>query len=94
MKVYQVTKRFWDDNHEHGYYQSPVFATRELAEAFVKAIKEHPNQTLYWWWDFRDEDWAGNPALNDPEIEEWEIHESFDPSELKEAGAYLNITYT
>jgi len=38
MKLYRVVKAFYDGDHEHGQYESPVFVRREDAEQFAAAV--------------------------------------------------------
>jgi hypothetical protein len=37
MKAFQVTM-LYNEGHDSGYYESPLFATRELAEEFAKKV--------------------------------------------------------
>jgi len=47
---YQVTKSYFDGDHDHGSYESPVFATRELAEAFRDKVwgDEVIDENIWW----------------------------------------------
>ncbi len=56
MKVYNVTKSYFDGDHDHGYYESPYFATLELAEEFLAKIvatkeKHYPDPDYEKFWE-------------------------------------------
>ena len=85
MKVYQVTMGYYDGDHEHGQYRSPLFARREDAEAFAAAVKPTPeNRPEEWWTD------SFVPV--EPFVSEHEVHDG--PVTPREKSAYLCITYT
>ena len=93
MKVYQVVMPYYDGDHEHGYYMSPLFKTKDDAESFLKALSEmNSNDKRKWETCSLDFDLA---KIEDKAyIEELEIHEFSDDFEIKEAEHYLHISYT
>ena len=91
MKVYQVYKPFFDGDHEHGSYRSPLFATRELAEEFKRKVWDELKE-----WDNSrwETDCFGNEDYP-PSIIELEVEASLPPEEkIKNANNWLTITYT
>lgn len=89
MKVYRVTMAHFDGDHDHGYYESPLFATRELADAFKAAIVSG-DEGQQWWSDEGME----NVGPESASVEEVEVVEAWDASKLKPARNYLTTTYT
>lgn len=86
MTVYQVKMPFYDDDHDHGSYRSPLFATREVADQFMaQVVSDRAANRPGAWWSAGDYD--------QPIITELEVLESWTPP-LKSAEEYLEITYT
>ena len=91
MKVYRVIMSYFDGDHDHGRYESPIFLKREDAERFRQALIDLPeNDERKWWTD------PGYGPIKGPEeayIEEIEVLESWD-GEIKAIEAYLTVTWT
>lgn len=90
MKIYRVTMSYFDGDHDHGRYESPLFLRREDAEAFRQALVSVPEGDPRRWWT--DDGWYGAG----PEracVEEIEVCENWD-GVLKPAEEYLCITWT
>jgi len=94
MKVYQVVMSYFDGDHDHGRYQSPLFARKADAERFLRAVCEaYENDQEGGWWTDRgysaaEDGPAANACINEIEVlDEWD-------GELKGADHYLSITYT
>ena len=88
MKVYQVTMNYFDGDHDHGCYCSPLFATRELAEAFMEAVKSACGSYGYEWWtcdDYEDLEFLS--------IQELEVLDNWSRSQLKVSKKYLELTW-
>lgn len=89
MKVYQVTKSYFDGDHDHGKYESPLFVSRIQAEDFKRLV----------WDDLPDEHenkWESDCGMLEdypPSIIELEISEQ-DVTEVANSEEYLHITYT
>jgi hypothetical protein len=94
MKVYRVIMPYFDCDHDHGYYESPLFLRREDAEAFRQALIDIANQDPYdkRVWSSDDGSWEGL-GPKDAYIEESEVIEVWDGT-VKPAGEYLRITWT
>lgn len=90
MKVYQVCKGYFDGDHDHGSYKSPIFATRELAEQFLAQVwgKDLP-ECKEWWSEFDDD--QGDGAA--PSICEMDVLEE-PVTDVLNAHNYQNITFT
>lgn len=86
MKVYQVVMDYFDGDHEHGSYRSPLFVTRELAEQFKQAVYINSDSDKEWWTDSWHE-------REEPYIITLEILDEL-PEVLKDARDYRHITYT
>ena len=93
-KAYCVKAHYFDGDHDHGFYESPLFAKREDAEQFLVALQVVAEAApgaidcdKQWWW----EDAWDRP--NRGYIIEHEISDSWD-GELKSADEYLYITHT
>lgn len=96
MKVYQVVKSYYDGDHEHGSYRSPLFAKLEDAEAFREAV-DPSGET---WEDEARHDWgqrwwsdSGLGRQTEPRIVEMEVVESWD-GEVPSAREARSITWT
>lgn len=88
MKIYQVCKSYYDGDHDHGQYQSPLFLRREDAEKFASMV--FGPDVLYdkrWWSD------NGMREDTPPYIHEITITEQA-PVEVELSKTYLCITYT
>ncbi|MGB9663004.1 MAG: hypothetical protein ACPL5F_13485 [Moorellaceae bacterium] len=93
MKVYQVKMNYFDGDHDHGYYQSPLFLKREDAEAFkqklIELAKTNEDDNRIWWsqwgWD--------TVGPEEAYITEIEVIDNWD-GVIKPADDYLHITYT
>lgn len=48
MEVHYVTNNYDSGDHEKGYYRSPLFATKELAEAFLAKIGDEWDHEIGW----------------------------------------------
>lgn len=90
MKIYQVRMSYFDGDHDHGYYESPLFAKREDAEAFRQALINVPEDDERRWWS--DEVWKSVGA-EESYIVEHEVIENWD-GVLLSADKYLHITWT
>jgi len=94
MKVYQVTKSYFDGDHDHGYYRSPLFATREEAEKFLNMVmatkdKAYPDPDVKKWW------WTDGWPCDDEVLVISGIKVLTEcPKEIDNADDYLIITYT
>lgn len=88
MKVYQVVKSYFDGDHDHGMYRSPLFLNREDAEDFlaqVDATNDRVPDETGW---FSSSGWEQYPPyINELEIVETKIT-------AKDSDSYLTITYT
>ena len=87
MKVYQVTKSYFDGDHDHGVYRSPLFLNREDAEDFLAQVdptNESLPDDLCWFSD----GWGQYP----PAIIEMDVHD--EKVAASKADNYLTITYT
>lgn len=87
MKVYQVVKSYFDGDHDHGMYRSPLFLNREDAENFlaqVDATNEQVSDETGWFSD----GWNQYP----PYITELEVVET--KLTATNSDNYLTITYT
>ena len=87
MKVYRVTKDYFDGDHDHGIYQSPLFAKKEDAEAFAALVGENADENKQWWTE------TDRTECSDPYIEELEVLDGFDGN-VDNARRYLTITFT
>ena len=93
MKIYRCTKDYFDGDHDHGQYESPLFSTRELAEQFKQAIceqrKDNPDNMVW----LTDCEYFDLLSGEDIYISEIEIQEVFDLS-MVDRKKNLSITYT
>ena len=88
MKVYRVVRPFYDGDHEHGAYESPLFARRQDAERFKAAVTPGAH--------YDPRHWVTDDGLNSdspPVVEELEVVKAWNGIVL-EAQLYLWITYT
>jgi len=52
MKVYQLRMGYFDGDHDHGIWESPLFARREDAESFqAELIAMDKREERSWWSD-------------------------------------------
>ena len=90
MKVYQVTKSYFDGDHDHGSYRSPLFLNRDDAEDFKKQVTpdkgDDTTERKHW---YSDDDWSGyvNPQIVEMEVIEHKV-------KAKDCKEYRKITYT
>jgi len=87
-KVYRVVMPYFDGDHSHGFYESPLFARREDAERFLQALIALPTGDKRRWWTD-----AGSFGAGPEEaawIEELEVVEHWDGN-LKPAKDYVRI---
>ncbi len=89
MKVYQVTKSYFDGDHEHGKYKSSIFSNREAAEEFSNKVWGKSVNSKARWWSDIDRD---NSDEYKPFIEEIEIQDSC--PKVTNSEDYLDISYT
>lgn len=89
MKAYKVGL-LYNMGHESGYYESPLFATRELAEEFARKVKFRQGSVPYQEYIRM---WDGGDGI-DPQVSEVDVDVLTELPDIKEAIAYLNITYT
>lgn len=84
MKVYQVSKLWFDGGHDSGCYTSPIFSSRELAEDFLQQIldQEKEKYSKKVWSCYYDDD----HGYVKPSICEMEVHTK--RSELKDYSQY------
>jgi hypothetical protein len=87
-KVYCVTMSYHDGDHEHGTYRSPLFLSKEDAEAFRAAMIEG-GSGIEWWSDGGWNNINGDQSV----IEEIEVFDRFD-GQIKERTEYLEISWT
>lgn len=87
MKVYRVVMSFYDDDHDHGFYSSPLFETREAAEEFLRALRDVPEGDFRQWWTASGLGYGPEIAA----IEEEEVFSNWD-GVLAIAESYLKIT--
>jgi len=91
MTVYAFRMPYHDGGHDHGFYESPFFTTRKLAEDFREAlIAEGEKNPEKLWWSVRGIFDATPKQSGD--IYEFEVLDSI-PSILP-AESYRRITYT
>jgi hypothetical protein len=87
MKIYYVWMSHYDGDHESGYYQSPLFARREDAEAFLAKVidRERTDEDKQWYWD----PWyCGEPIICEAEvIDTWD-------GTLHTSDTYYTSTFT
>lgn len=92
MKVFVVVGMYYA-GHEHGYYQSPFFARREDAEAFLAALGREASSTgngrKAWWSPIG----VALDGEREADIEEIDVLPQWD-GELKDSDEYLHITWT
>jgi hypothetical protein len=91
VKIYQVRMSYFDGDHDHGYYESPLFARKEDAEAFKQALVNAPEDDPRRWWS--DMGWSGGAGPEEAYIVEIEVCENWDGI-LESAEEYLHITWT
>lgn len=92
MNVYRVTMRFYDGDAEHGYYSSPTFVSRDLAEDFLAALRAvNPDDPRDWWTSGGIMDIT---AAEDAEIEEIPVREHTQDAIPGPAKEYRMITWT
>jgi hypothetical protein len=84
MKLYQVVMSYFDGDHDHGSYRSPLFAHREHAEQFMKYVTAEDTPDCYRWESYYEHE--------TPFIETIEVFDA--PVEVKEYREYLEISYT
>jgi len=89
MKAYQVRMPYYDDDHDHGIYESPLFLTRKDAEKFLTALRNLPELDSRRWFTCAGGDVYGpeKAFIREMEIVHWN-------GELKASNAYLLITYS
>lgn len=87
--MFQVTKDYFDGDHDHGSYQSPYFETLEEAEAFKRAVWDDADDQHKW---YSNEDDLGE-EFAEPVISEVK-RSKFVAEEVRSARSYLEITYT
>ena len=94
MKIYQLRMSYSDGDHDHGYWESPYFATREACEQFKKALLALPDGDSRKWgthtWSFYSDT---DPIDEYSCITEIEIQEAFS-GELPPRESMLVITHT
>jgi hypothetical protein len=87
MKIYYVWMSHYDGDHDSGYYQSPFFAKREDAEAFLAKVTDRVRTEA-------DKQWYWNSWYNDePIICEAEVIDTWDGT-LHTSDHYYTCTYT
>lgn len=86
--MFQVTKDYFDGDHDHGSYQSPYFETLDEAEAFKKAVWDDADDQHKWYsyYDDYSNEFA-EPVISEVKAEKFN-------GEIKTASSYLEITYT
>jgi len=90
-KVYRVVMPYFDGDHSHGFYESPLFARREDAERFLQALIALPARDKRRWWT--DDGSFGAGTEDAARIEELEIVEHWDGN-LRPAEDYMRITWS
>lgn len=89
-KVYQVVMSYYDGDHDHGRYESPLFTTKEAAQRFRDSLLSvSEDDPRYWWTDVGWKD--GGPEAS--VIREMTVCEDWDGG-LLPADEYLRITWT
>lgn len=95
MKLFYCYKGFYDGDHEHGHYMSPMFTNREAAEDYKNfLINQRTKEKKDAWWS--DSGWWSEDEWNrgeDIRIYELETQDSFDENKL-EGTLSPDITYT
>lgn len=89
MKVFQVFKT-WDagDGHDNGIYESPLFTTREAAEAFRMQVWCPEDEESDFHWGCSNDDFCdGEPQIIEMEILE-EVGEIFKAREYSTQTHY------
>jgi len=88
-KVYQVKMPYYDDDHDHGYYASPLFATKKDAENFLNALKALPDSDGRKWHTHLGMEVFGpeHAYIDEMEVVKWD-------GTIKGREEYLVITYT
>jgi hypothetical protein len=81
MKVFQVTLPYFDGDHDHGVWQSPLFSKREDAECFKNAVTGD-------WGTFS---WSDDPEEQEPTINEIEVVDSWNGELPKDSHDLLTI---
>jgi hypothetical protein len=79
MKVYQVTMPYFDGDHDHGVYESPLFLNREDAENFLSQVDGE--------WLTEDFEMGTKPSIVEHEILEA-------PIKVDKPFKYLIVTFT
>lgn len=90
MKVYRVVMNYFDGDHDHGRYESPLFSNADAANAFLRKLCAIPSDDYrYWWTDAYP--WDQGPEHR-AHIEEYEVlDEAPEPGRAEE---YRTITYS
>jgi len=84
MTVFQVTLPYFDGDHDHGVWQSPLLSKREDAERFKKAVTGV-------WGTFS---WSEDQEEQEPIISELIVNESLSDDLIKDSPNMLTIHYT
>jgi len=86
MKVYQVTLPYFDGDHDHGMYNSPLFMNIQDAENFLDQVRA--DKTLGpKSWDTDNVSGEKIPTIITMEVQEW-------PIEATSWANYLDIHFT
>lgn len=91
MKVYQVSMSYYDGDHDHGTWDSPMFVTRELAEQYKLAIMALDENDDRKWWN--NDSYTNEQLSWSMYVNEFDVHESFD-GVIPEYHAMLHKTWT
>jgi len=87
MKVYQVVKSYFDGDHDHGEYKSPLFSNRKAAEQFQEKISTEAEDGKRWWSE------EGLITNYDSFVIELDILDEC-PDQIEDAEVYLSLTWT
>jgi hypothetical protein len=87
VKIYKVTMPYFDGDHEHGHYESPPFATRELAEEFRDKLRNTTGDKR-WWSD------AGMRDLGPDDAHISEVLVMEECPEVQDAKEYRIVSWT